>query len=105
MLYWGKKIMEHTQPITCPHCDSADTVKNGHRSNGDQRWRCNRESCQKSFQLAYRYNANNIGMDEQIEKHTLNSSGIRDTARILSIDKNTVMNHLKKKRRPRLTRT
>jgi hypothetical protein len=72
--------MEHTQLIIYPHCDSSDTVKNGHRSNADQRWRCNRESCQKSFQLTYRYNANNIGMDEQIEKHTLNSSGVRDTA-------------------------
>lgn len=97
--------MLHTQPIICPHCHSSDTVKNGHRSNGEQRWRCKRENCQKSFQLSYRYNANNIGMGQQIDKQILNSSGVRDTARILSINKNTVIKHLKKKRRAKSTRT
>jgi len=97
--------MLHTHPILCPHCDSSDTVKNGHRPNGDQRWRCNRHSCQKSFQLCYRYNANNIGMGQQIEQQILNSSGVRDTARILSINKNTVIKHLKKKRPAKSTRT
>lgn len=93
--------MLHIQPILCPHCHSADTVKNGHRPNGDQRWRCKGDCCGRSFQLCYRYRANNLGIGDQIDKHVLNSSGVRDTARILGIDKNTVMNHLKKKLRPK----
>jgi transposase-like protein len=88
--------MLHQIPINCPNCPSQDIVKNGHRSNGDQRWRCNK--CKKSFQLSYRYNANKQGIAEQIEELTLNSSGVRDIARTLSINKNTVVNHLKKKR-------
>ncbi|MBK8442645.1 MAG: hypothetical protein IPL35_04135 [Sphingobacteriales bacterium] len=59
------------------------------------RWRCN--TCKKSFQLSYRHTANNVGIAEQIELQILNSSGVRDTARILSINKNTVVNHFKKK--------
>lgn len=87
--------MTHTQIITCPHCDSCDLVKNGHRPNGDQRWRC--KPCGKSFQLNYRYKANNHGIAEQIDEQTLNSSGVRDIARNLGINKNTVVNRLKKK--------
>ena len=89
--------MLHEQIITCPHCGSKDIVKNGHRNNGDQRWRCKSSSCRKSFQLSYRYQANNLGIAEQIENQTLNGSGVRDTARILGINKNTVVNHLKKR--------
>ncbi|MDR0757103.1 MAG: hypothetical protein LBF85_04575, partial [Tannerella sp.] len=33
--------MKHTQIISCPYCSSIDLVKNGHRENGSQRWRCN----------------------------------------------------------------
>ena len=44
-------------------------------------------------------------MGEQIDKQILNSSGVRDTARILSINKNTVIKHLKKKRPAKSTRT
>jgi transposase-like protein len=86
--------MLHTQSINCPHCQGQDLVKNGHRKNGDQRWLCKR--CKKSFQLVYRYQANNHGIAEQIEKQTLKSSGVRDIARNLSINKNTVVNHLKR---------
>jgi len=74
------KTIRHTQPILCPHCDGADTVKNGHRDKGDQRWRCKRQRCQKISRPAHRYNANSTGMGEQIDKQTLNSGGVRDTA-------------------------
>ena len=87
--------MIHTQEIFCPNCKCTDIVKNGHRSNGDQRWKCNK--CKKSFQLKYRYNANQPGMAQKIDDQILNSSGVRDTARILNINPNTVVNHLKKR--------
>ncbi len=91
--------MEHTTTtttITCPHCNCTDLQKNGHRENGRQRWRC--KVCKKSFQLSYSYSykAREPGVKEQIDSLILNSSGVRDTARILGINKNTVIAHLKK---------
>jgi transposase len=86
--------MKHIQDISCPHCSSSDLQKNGHSENGTQRWRCN--SCRKSFQLSYRYNARKPGVKEQIIELTLNSSGVRDIGRILNISNNTVVSELKK---------
>jgi transposase-like protein len=86
--------MKHTQIISCPYCSSIDLVKNGHRENSSQRWCCN--SCRKSFQLNYRYNARKQGVKEQIAEFTLNSSGLHDISRILKISKNTMISELKK---------
>jgi transposase-like protein len=72
----------------------SDLVKNGKSPNGTQRWRCNQ--CKKSFLLSYRYNACRPGVKEQIIELTLNSSGVRDIGRILSISKDTVTAVLKK---------
>ncbi|BDC99223.1 transposase-like zinc-binding domain-containing protein [Persicobacter psychrovividus] len=87
--------MRHYTEITCKHCQSNDIVKNGHRSNGDQRWRC--KSCRKSFQVTYRSNAYVPGIEDKIDEMTLNASGVRDIARVLKISKYKVMSHLKKK--------
>ncbi len=47
--------------------------------------------------LAYRYKAYRPGIKEQVvEKMSINGSGIRDTARVLNINKNTVISTLKK---------
>jgi transposase len=73
-------------------------VKNGHRKNGTQRWRC--KSCTRSFQLEYTYNAHKKGVREQIDHLTLNSSGVRDISRVLGIGRGTVIDHLKKKTLP-----
>lgn len=81
--------------IICRHCGSDDLVKNGHSENGTQRYRCNH--CRKSFQTEYNYNAWKPGTKEQIEKQTLNSSGVRDISRNLGVSKNTVISDLKKK--------
>ena len=81
--------------ILCPHCGRDDLVKNGHSENGTQRYRCN--ICKKSFRSQYIYNAWRPGVKEQIEKQTLNSSGVRDISRNLGISKNTVIAELKKK--------
>ena len=48
------------------------------------------------FTLSYRYKARELGVKEQIDMLILNSSGVRDSARILGINKNTVISHLKK---------
>lgn len=86
--------MIHTTTITCPNCQSSDIQKNGHSENGTQRWRC--KTCKKSFQLTYSYKARELGVKDQIDQLTLNSSGVNDTARVLGISKNTMINHLKK---------
>ncbi len=80
--------------ILCPYCDKDDLVKNGHSENGTQRYRCN--DCKKSFRSKYICNAWRPGLKEQIEKQTLNSSGVRDISRNLDISKNTVISELKK---------
>ena len=90
--------MVHYQEIHCPNCEGTHICKNGFSENGTQRWRCLNEQCSKSsFQLSYRYNAHKPGVKEQIDAQILNSSGVRDTARILGINKNTVCAHLKKR--------
>jgi transposase-like protein len=74
LLSLQKKKMQHIQTISCPYGSSIDLVKNGHSENGSQRWRCN--TCPKSFQLDYRYNARKQGVKEQIVELALNSSGV-----------------------------
>jgi transposase-like protein len=84
--------------VSCPHCSCENVSKNGHQKSGKQRWRCNNASCRKSFQLDYTYTACHPSIQDKIEEHTLNSSGVRDTARVLKINKNTVINRLRKKK-------
>jgi IS1 family transposase len=47
--------------------------------------------------LDYRYKAYEQGIKEQVVDMAINGSGIRDTARVLKINKNTVISTLKKK--------
>lgn len=70
--------------------------RKGLSTNGNQRYKC--ESCKRSFQLAYTHRAHQPGIKEQVIDMALNGSGIRDTARVLKINMNTVMSTLKKKR-------
>ena len=46
--------------------------------------------------LAYRYKAYEPGVKETVVEMAINSSGIRDTARVLGIAKGTVISTLKK---------
>ncbi|MFH1005172.1 MAG: IS1-like element transposase [Bacteroidota bacterium] len=46
--------------------------------------------------MEYQYKACCKGVREQIKEMSMNGSGIRDTGRVLGIDKNTVVNTLKK---------
>lgn len=88
--------MRQYKQIACPNCQGEDLVKNGHSENGTQRYRC--KNCGKSFQGDYAYNAWKAGVKEQIDRQTLNSSGVRDISRNLQIAKGTVIQHLKKKK-------
>jgi len=50
--------------------------------------------------LNYRYRACQAGIKDQVVEMAINGSGIRDTARVLKINKNTVICILKKKPTP-----
>jgi len=83
--------------VKCPHCGSEDVVRNGKSLKGKQRFLCRNMECPHStFLLDYSQNIRKKGVREQIAQMAINGSGIRDTARVLGIDKNTVMNELKK---------
>jgi len=87
------------QEITCPHCGSNQIMKAGRSKAGTQRYRCHNPDCEtKTFMLDYRYKAYNPGIKEQVVEMSINGSGIRDTARVLKINKNTVISTLKKSR-------
>ncbi len=50
------------------------------------------------FMQEYRYKAYEPGIKEKIVDMAINSSAIRETARVLKINKNTVIHTLKKSR-------
>jgi len=69
----------------------------GRNAYGEQRYCCQAADCStKTFMLTYRYRAYEPGIKEQAVAMAINGSGIRDTARVLKIDKNTVISTLKK---------
>ena len=88
--------------ISCRYCGNQDAVRRkGLSTNGNQPhrrtgYKC--EHCRRSFQLLYTHKAHEPGIKEKVIDMALNGSGIRDTARVLKINMNTVMSTLKKKR-------
>ena len=74
-------------------------MKSGRSAAGTQRYRCHNPECKtKTFMLDYRYKACEPGIKEHVVDMSINGSGIRDTARVLKINKNTVISTLKKNR-------
>jgi insertion element IS1 protein InsB len=81
--------------VRCPQCGSDEVIKRGKTDTGGQRYRCRNAVCaQGSFLLEYRYQGYLPRVKRQIM--ALNGSGIRDTARVLGISKDTVVSELKK---------
>lgn len=80
--------------IPCRYCSHHEQVrKHGVSNSGHQRYRCS--DCKKTFQLTYTYNACLPGIKERIVEMAMNNAGIRDTARVLEISKDTVLSILK----------
>jgi len=85
------------QEIVCPECGSSQITKSGRTEQGTQRYRCHIEGCSiKTFLLDYRYKAYVPGVKRQVVEMAINGIGIRDTGRVLGINKNTVISTLKK---------
>lgn len=94
-----------TIPVTCPCCQSLDVIKAGKQPNGAQRYRCRNADCQRTiFQLDYSDKGRLPEVKRQVVDMALNGSGVRDTARVLRISTDTVINELKKSGR-RLSRS
>jgi IS1 family transposase/transposase-like protein len=86
------------EEITCPSCGNNKIMKSGWSEGGTQRYRCQNLECStKTFMLKYRYKAYESGIDVQTIDMAINGSGIRDTARVLKVNKNTVIRTLKNK--------
>ena len=84
--------------VHCPHCRSEQIVKRGKTRRGTQRYLCQNSTCtQGSFLLYYRNRGCLPEVKQQIVDMSLNASGVRDTARVLHISTDTVLNELRKK--------
>lgn len=84
--------------VVCPKCGENKVVTCGKEATGKQRYRCKNDACDKqTFLLNYHNKACQEGMKKTIIEMAINGSGIRDTARVLGIDKGTVIRTLKKK--------
>lgn len=83
--------------VQCPHCQSTDVKNHGTSSNGKRRYRClNLECPHQTFSLNLDYPGRKQEVKQQIVEMTLNSSGVRDIARVLHVSTATVIQELKK---------
>lgn len=86
--------------VTCPYCQSDPIAKRGRSDTGKQRYRCQNPRCpHQSFLLNPAYKGRLPEIKAQIIDMALKGSGIRDTARVLGISTDTVLNELNQKRR------
>ena len=76
------------EEIACPRCSSRNIKKNGTTANRKQKYRC--KECCRQFIIDYSYRGRQPFIRDLIVPTTMNSSGIRDIARVLSISTNTV---------------
>ena len=84
-----------TIQVNCRFCHQSEFVrKHGFGSAGFQHFRC--LNCKRSFQLNYSYEAYRPGVKEKIVDMAMNSSGVRETGRVLKVGYNTVLRTLKK---------
>ena len=84
--------------LHCPYCQGTDIVRHGKTRHGKQRYRCRETLCAgRTFLLKYTYPGQSPEVKRQIVDMTMNSSGIRDTARVLHVSPNTVIKELKKR--------
>ena len=84
------------EKVFCVFCGSGTVVKNGKSSVGAQRYHCRATECGKTFQRKHQYLACTPGIKDRIIDMAINGSGIRDTARVLSVSVRTVITTIKK---------
>ena len=89
------------EAVACKHCGQTQEVKPHRRTGygitptGTQRYRC--YDCGRTFVKTYSRKACDPSVQKQIIPMVLNGAGVRDTARVLGINRNTVSATIKKK--------
>ncbi len=86
-----------TTQVICPHCSQNEVSKKGFSLSGKQRYQCRLSECERTFILDYSRKGSKPDINQHIVDMALNGSGIRDTARVLGISQNKVIETLKKK--------
>ena len=82
--------------VKCPICGTEDVIKHGIQ-NGKQVYQCKNSACpRKFFSESYTKKGWIPKVRENVLRLTVEGNGIRATARLLGISKNTVMAVLKK---------
>ena len=82
------------EAVVCKHCGQTKHVKPHRRTGygttraGTQRYRC--YDCGRTFVQTYTHKARDPLVKEQITQMVLNGAGVRDTARVLGVNRNTV---------------
>ncbi len=85
------------EEINCPKCSGTKIMKSGKSNKGVQRYCCKNLVCEmNTFMLSYKNKAYEAGIKKKILDMAINGGGIRDTARVLGINRNTVMSTIKK---------
>ena len=83
------------EAVACKHCGLTQQVKRyGITPTGTQRYRC--YDFGRTFFKTYSRKACDPSVQKQIMPMVLNGAGVRDTARVLGINRNTVSASIKK---------
>ena len=93
------EVIDSNGSRTCSlsNLPNIDIVRHGLSAEGKPRYKCHNPDCQRcTFILNYSYQGHLPEVKQQIVEMALNSSGIRDTARVLKISPSTVIKELKK---------
>jgi IS1 family transposase/transposase-like protein len=77
------------EEVACPSCSSRNIKKNGTTANRKQKYRC--RGCRRQFITRYTYRGCQPAVRALVVPMTMNSSGLRDIARVLSVSANTVL--------------
>jgi transposase-like protein len=94
-----KKLGMAVISVRCPSCESDTVVKRGKTDGGKQRYLCQIAACcYRTFLLDYTNRGYMPSVKRQIIDLALKGSGIRDTARVLNISPDMVIDKLKKRK-------
>lgn len=84
------------EAVSCKHCEQTQHVKRYDTTRaGTQRFRCYDRG--RTFVQTYTHKARDPLVKKQITQMVLNGAGIRDTARVLGVNRNTVSAQFKKR--------
>jgi transposase-like protein len=83
-----------TITVCCHYCGSKDVVRNGHASNGKQKYRCT--SCKRQSRENPANNGYTQERREEILRSSQERSSVRGLTRTFGVARNTVKGWLKK---------